>query len=123
LWIFRRKFRFQIQVQTTIRKLSSSTVAKSTSVLFFYECSIQGVLISTSERTRQFMKLLSITFCKIRKTIPTFFVPQFLPNESFCVIDKAQLFVQLVYNQNGNCQNKIDTFLQFFHSVKPSYER
>jgi hypothetical protein len=25
--------------------------------------------------------------------------------------------------KNGNCQNKIDTFLQFFHSVKPSYER
>jgi hypothetical protein len=24
--------------------------------------------------------------------------------------------------KNGNCQNKIDTFLQFFHSVKPSYE-
>jgi hypothetical protein len=25
--------------------------------------------------------------------------------------------------ENGNCQNKPDTFLQFFHSVKPSYER
>jgi hypothetical protein len=25
--------------------------------------------------------------------------------------------------KNGNCQNKIDTFLQFFHSVKPSYGR
>jgi hypothetical protein len=25
--------------------------------------------------------------------------------------------------KNGNCQNKLDTFLQFFHSVKPSYER
>jgi hypothetical protein len=25
--------------------------------------------------------------------------------------------------KNGNSQNKIDTFLQFFHSVKPSYER
>jgi hypothetical protein len=25
--------------------------------------------------------------------------------------------------KNGNCQNKTDTFLQFFHSVKPSYER
>jgi hypothetical protein len=24
--------------------------------------------------------------------------------------------------KNGNFQNKIDTFLQFFHSVKPSYE-
>jgi hypothetical protein len=25
--------------------------------------------------------------------------------------------------ENGNCQNKIDTFLQFVLSVKPSYER
>jgi hypothetical protein len=53
---------------------------------------IQGVsetrvLILTSERTRQFMKLFSITFCKIRKSIPRFFAPQFLPNESFCVIN------------------------------------
>jgi hypothetical protein len=52
---------------------------------------IQGVsevrvLILTSERTRQFMKLFSTTFCKIRKSIPRFFPPQFLPNESFCVI-------------------------------------
>jgi hypothetical protein len=43
---------------------------------------IQGVseirvLILTSERTRQFMKLFSITFCKIRKSIPRFFAPQF----------------------------------------------
>jgi hypothetical protein len=43
---------------------------------------IQGVseirvLILTSERTRQFMKLFSITFCKIR-SIPRFFAPQFL---------------------------------------------
>jgi hypothetical protein len=53
---------------------------------------IQGVseirvLILTSERTRQFMKLFSITFCKIRKSIPRFFAPQFLPNESFCVLN------------------------------------
>jgi hypothetical protein len=53
---------------------------------------IQGVseirvLILTSERTRQFMKLFSITFCKIRKSIPRFFAPQFLPNESCCVIN------------------------------------
>jgi hypothetical protein len=53
--------------------------------------SIQGVseirvLILTSERTRQFMKLFSITFCKIRKSTPRFFAPQFLPNESFGVI-------------------------------------
>jgi Na+/melibiose symporter-like transporter len=45
------------------------------------------VLILTRERTRQFMKLFSITFCKIRKSIPRFFAPQFLPNESFCVIN------------------------------------
>jgi hypothetical protein len=45
------------------------------------------VLILTSERTRQFMKLFSIAFCKIRKSIPIFFAPQFLPNESFCVIN------------------------------------
>jgi hypothetical protein len=36
-------------------------------------------------------------------------------NKKFCV--------QLVEKKNGNCQNKIYTFLQFFHSVKPSYER
>jgi hypothetical protein len=45
------------------------------------------VLILISKRTRQFMKLFSITFCKIRKSIPRFFAPQFLPNESFCVIN------------------------------------
>jgi hypothetical protein len=50
---------------------------------------IQGVseirvLILTSGRTRQSMKLFSITFCKIRKI---FFALQFLPNESFCVIN------------------------------------
>jgi hypothetical protein len=33
------------------------------------------VLILTSVRTRQFMKLFSITFCKIRKSIPKFFAP------------------------------------------------
>jgi hypothetical protein len=32
------------------------------------------------------------------------------------------LLAHLVAKKNGNCQNKIDTFLQFFHSVKPSYE-
>jgi hypothetical protein len=45
------------------------------------------VLILTSERTHQFMKLFSITFCKIRKSSPRFFAPQFLPNESFCMIN------------------------------------
>jgi hypothetical protein len=35
-------------------------------------------------------------------------------------------FISIMYSwlqKNGNCQNKIDTFLQFFHSVNPSYER
>jgi hypothetical protein len=41
---------------------------------------IQGVseirvLILTSEGARQFMKLFSITFCKIRKSIPENFRP------------------------------------------------
>jgi hypothetical protein len=44
------------------------------------------VLILTSERTRQFMKLF-FTFCKIRKSVPRFFTPQFLPKELFCVIN------------------------------------
>jgi hypothetical protein len=71
-------------------------------LIFWVECSvggylvlantIQGVseicmLILTSERTHQIMKLFSITFCKIRKSIPIVFVPQFLPNESFCVVN------------------------------------
>jgi hypothetical protein len=61
-------------------------------VSFFMEVSMQGVskirvLILTSEGARQFMKLFSITFCKIRKNIPRFFAPQFLPNESLCVIN------------------------------------
>jgi hypothetical protein len=46
---------------------------------------IQGVseirvLILTSRKTSQFMKLFSIIFCKIRKRFPRFFAPQFLPN-------------------------------------------
>jgi hypothetical protein len=61
-------------------------------VSFFMEVSIQGVsgirvLILTGEGARQFMELFSMTFCKIRKSIPKFFAPQFLPNESFCVIN------------------------------------
>jgi hypothetical protein len=43
---------------------------------------IQGVseilvLILTSGRTHQFMKLFSITFCKIRKSFPDFLPPIF----------------------------------------------
>jgi hypothetical protein len=45
------------------------------------------VLILTSERRRQFMKLFFVTFCKIHKNFPKIFAPQFLPNESFCVIN------------------------------------
>jgi hypothetical protein len=55
--------------------------------LFVFEI---RVLILTSEITRQFMKLFSITFYKIRKSILRFlrfFATQFLPNESFCVIN------------------------------------
>jgi hypothetical protein len=53
---------------------------------------IQGVsemrvLVLTGGGARQLLKLFFITFCKIRKSIPRFFDPQFLPNESFCVIN------------------------------------
>jgi hypothetical protein len=45
-----------------------------------YDVRIQGVseirvLILTSGRTHQFMKVFSITFCKIRKNFPRFFWP------------------------------------------------
>jgi hypothetical protein len=33
------------------------------------------------------------------------------------------IYLQLVQKKTGNCQNKIDTFLELVHSVKPSYER
>jgi hypothetical protein len=41
------------------------------------------------------------------------------------VLGKSYLFTLRTAGckKNGNCQNKIDTFLQFFHSVKPSYGR
>jgi hypothetical protein len=54
-------------------------------------CSMFGAYLS-SERTREFMKFFSITFCKIRKSIPNFFAPQFLPNESCCVIKNKKSF-------------------------------
>jgi hypothetical protein len=31
--------------------------------------------------------------------------------------------VHLVAKKSGNSQNKIDTFLQFFQTVNPSYEK
>jgi hypothetical protein len=39
------------------------------------------------------------------------------------LIATVHTYIQLVAKKNGNCQNKMDTCLQFFHSVKPSYER
>jgi hypothetical protein len=53
------------------------------------------VLILTSGRTRQFIKLFSVTFCKIRKCFPRFFAPHFLPNESFCVVNYSLFFVTM----------------------------
>jgi hypothetical protein len=47
----------------------------SQSVGIIQDVSEIRVLILTSERTRQFMKLFSITFCKIRKSIRKFFAP------------------------------------------------
>jgi hypothetical protein len=44
----------------------------------FQKHPVYGVLILTSGRTRQFMKLSLITFCKIRKSFPTFFSILFL---------------------------------------------
>jgi hypothetical protein len=38
-------------------------------------------------------------------------------------MDIKTLNVQLVAKKCGNCKNKIDTFLQFFHNMKPSCER
>jgi hypothetical protein len=32
-------------------------------------------------------------------------------------------YITVGCKKNGNCQNKIATFLQFFHSVKPFYDR
>jgi hypothetical protein len=61
-------------------KLTKSSNSSKYRVFLKYVC-------LTSEITRQFMKLFSITFCKIRKSIPRFFAPQFLPNESFCLIN------------------------------------
>jgi hypothetical protein len=61
-------------------------------ILFIQVCVyVQGVseirvFILTGGRTRQFMKLLSITFCQICKSFQDF-SPQFLPNESYCVIN------------------------------------
>jgi hypothetical protein len=51
-----------------------------------------------------------------------------LPKNGKMTVDKfkpciCRYCIQLVAKKNGNCQNKIDTFLQFLHSVKPSYER
>jgi hypothetical protein len=55
------------------------------------------VLILTSERTRQFMKLFSITFCKIRKSIQRFFAPQFLPNDYLFFSITMELFNKALF--------------------------
>jgi hypothetical protein len=65
---------------------------KKMKLLVLEQRNIQGVseihvLIFNQGRTRQFMKLFSITFCKIRKRFPRFFTLKFLPNESFCMIN------------------------------------
>jgi hypothetical protein len=87
-----------------------------------YECMeytpqlhIQGVseihvLILTSGRTRQFMNILFIIFCKIRKSFLRFFAPQFLPN-FFCVINC--LFFGNHENFNFNCLCTFLTRLRF----------
>jgi hypothetical protein len=41
------------------------------------------VLILTGGRTRQVMKLFSITFCKIRKSFPRFFAGRKRPRRQF----------------------------------------
>jgi hypothetical protein len=53
-----------------------------------FKIDIQGVseihvLILTSERTSQIMKLFSVTFCKIRKSFPRFFAPNFYQTSRF----------------------------------------
>jgi hypothetical protein len=83
--------------QAKVLILHCSSVGFNVKLLIYgvYRVSEIRVLILTSERTRQFMKLFSITFCKIRKSILRFFVPQFLPNESFCVINWFLFFVTM----------------------------
>jgi hypothetical protein len=88
----------QNKILESITAILNKEIEKEISIAPFFSwqidetTDIQGVseirvLILTSERTRQFTKLFAITFCKIRKIIPRFFAPQFLPNESFCVIN------------------------------------
>jgi hypothetical protein len=47
----------------------------------------------------------------------------FLKCQKNVVEDSVSGIVKLVAKKNGNCQNKIDIFLPFLHSVKTSYER
>jgi hypothetical protein len=91
----------------------------------YYELSIQAVseirgLILTSERTRQFMKLFFTTFCKIRKSIPRFFTPQFLPKELFCVINYSIAVITFyllrplkLTNQNQTPIQSVQLFITF----------
>jgi hypothetical protein len=71
-------------------------------VMLHLQLYIQGVseirvLILTSGRTRQFMKLFLLTFCKIRKSFPRCFAPLFLPNESFFAINLSVFFFNFNY--------------------------
>jgi hypothetical protein len=78
------------------------------------------MLISTSERTRQFVKLFFITFCKIPKSIPRFFALQFLPKESFCVINYSIAVITFyllrplkLTNQNQSQIQSVQLFITF----------
>jgi hypothetical protein len=48
----------------------------------------------------------------------------FIANKHSVIVDHAVDYeYSWLQKKNGNCQNKIDTFLQFLHSVKPSHKR
>jgi hypothetical protein len=68
---------FVVNLQTDQQMAPGQKSAPEKQFHFIQGVSEIRVLILTSERTRQFMKLFSITFCKIRKSIPRFFAPQF----------------------------------------------
>jgi hypothetical protein len=58
----------------------------------------------------------AISYTKKKWLRSNFFLHEYF--EAINVINDLQLVAK-----NGNCQIKIDIFLQFFPSVKPSYER
>jgi hypothetical protein len=72
-------------IPTATHERPKPLLTKTLRIIYLY---IQGVceirvLILTSERTRQFMKLFSITFCKIRKSIPRFLPHNFYQTSRF----------------------------------------